>query len=387
MLNLWCAEGMRSVKLAEVQRLRFLNPVMDSEFKQGAGDAGAVARHAEEGGQHQFQRRGQARRCGSATSSRTRSGRPAIAWCSDKEGKPYLQGWAVVENPTDEDWKDVAHGAGLAAGRSPSRWTCTSRCTSRGRWSSPNCSPPSGRRPTTAAMAQATHGGGAARRGDSAGRQAMQAAAGTAARRSQADATDEIRRLEDTDCTRAPASWQPAKLATLDLQQGVQSAAPPASWATSSSTRSTAGDPAAAEVGPAAHRRQGRRGHRVSIYNESDARQVPAAGPEVQEHHRPAPHAGPHHRLRRHRLRRRRPHPRPPAQRGAAALLRHRPGHRGRSRSVRTPSIASPRSRSKGIIQTTHLIQRDEDLQRQEPLRARPRCCWSSTRTGPTSTW
>jgi hypothetical protein len=25
----------------------------------------------------------------------------------NKEGKPYLQGWAVVENPTDEDWKDV----------------------------------------------------------------------------------------------------------------------------------------------------------------------------------------------------------------------------------------------------------------------------------------
>src|SRR5499427_7806020 len=29
LLNLWCAEGMRSVKLAEVQRLRFLNPIMD----------------------------------------------------------------------------------------------------------------------------------------------------------------------------------------------------------------------------------------------------------------------------------------------------------------------------------------------------------------------
>jgi hypothetical protein len=25
----------------------------------------------------------------------------------NKEGKPYLQGWAVVENPSDEDWKDV----------------------------------------------------------------------------------------------------------------------------------------------------------------------------------------------------------------------------------------------------------------------------------------
>jgi hypothetical protein len=24
----------------------------------------------------------------------------------EKEDKPFLQGWAIVENPTDEDWKD-----------------------------------------------------------------------------------------------------------------------------------------------------------------------------------------------------------------------------------------------------------------------------------------
>src|SRR5207244_12080246 len=33
-LNLWCAEGVRAVKLADVQRLRFLNPVMESEFRK-----------------------------------------------------------------------------------------------------------------------------------------------------------------------------------------------------------------------------------------------------------------------------------------------------------------------------------------------------------------
>ena len=26
---------------------------------------------------------------------------------SARRGKPFLQGWAMVENPTDEDWKDV----------------------------------------------------------------------------------------------------------------------------------------------------------------------------------------------------------------------------------------------------------------------------------------
>ena len=33
-LNLWCADGVRSLKLNELQRVRFLNPVMDSEFKK-----------------------------------------------------------------------------------------------------------------------------------------------------------------------------------------------------------------------------------------------------------------------------------------------------------------------------------------------------------------
>jgi hypothetical protein len=34
MLNLWCAEGMRSVKLTDVLRVRFLNPVLEGEIKR-----------------------------------------------------------------------------------------------------------------------------------------------------------------------------------------------------------------------------------------------------------------------------------------------------------------------------------------------------------------
>ena len=34
LLNLWCADGMRSVKLTDVQRVRFLNPIIESEFKK-----------------------------------------------------------------------------------------------------------------------------------------------------------------------------------------------------------------------------------------------------------------------------------------------------------------------------------------------------------------
>src|SRR5262249_57032526 len=34
MLNLWCAEGMRSIKMPDVLRVRFLNPVMQTEVNR-----------------------------------------------------------------------------------------------------------------------------------------------------------------------------------------------------------------------------------------------------------------------------------------------------------------------------------------------------------------
>jgi hypothetical protein len=33
-LNMWCAEGMRAVKMSDVQQLRFSNPVIESEFRR-----------------------------------------------------------------------------------------------------------------------------------------------------------------------------------------------------------------------------------------------------------------------------------------------------------------------------------------------------------------
>src|SRR4029450_5691040 len=33
-LNMWCAEGLRSVKLPDVQQLKFANPVVESEFRR-----------------------------------------------------------------------------------------------------------------------------------------------------------------------------------------------------------------------------------------------------------------------------------------------------------------------------------------------------------------
>src|SRR5262249_57942707 len=34
LLNLWCSDGVRSLKLADVQRVRFLNAALEGEFKK-----------------------------------------------------------------------------------------------------------------------------------------------------------------------------------------------------------------------------------------------------------------------------------------------------------------------------------------------------------------
>src|SRR5208282_5608836 len=33
-LNLWCADGVRALKMSEVQRVRFLSPILDGEFRK-----------------------------------------------------------------------------------------------------------------------------------------------------------------------------------------------------------------------------------------------------------------------------------------------------------------------------------------------------------------
>jgi len=105
-LNLWCAEGLRSVKLPEIQRMRFLNPVMESEFRR-ALEVLALS--------HDTQKKAVSLSFSGDGKRPVRVGyvienpiwKTSYRLTVDKEGKVYLQGWAVVENPTDEDWKDV----------------------------------------------------------------------------------------------------------------------------------------------------------------------------------------------------------------------------------------------------------------------------------------
>jgi hypothetical protein len=105
-LNLWCSEGLRSVKLPDIQQLKFANPVIESEFRR-ALDVLALS--------HDSLKKAVSLYFAGKGKRNVQVGYviEAPIWktsyrlvLGDKE-KPYLQGWAMVENPTDEDWSDV----------------------------------------------------------------------------------------------------------------------------------------------------------------------------------------------------------------------------------------------------------------------------------------
>jgi hypothetical protein len=105
-LNMWCAEGIRTVKLSDIQRMRFLNPVMESEFKK-------ALEIVTQG--HDTQKKSVSLNFTGQGNRTVRVGyvvenpiwKTSYRLVLDKEKAPFLQGWAVVENNSDEDWNGV----------------------------------------------------------------------------------------------------------------------------------------------------------------------------------------------------------------------------------------------------------------------------------------
>src|SRR5262249_6890859 len=107
-LNLWCSDGLRSVKLSDVQRVRFLNGVVEGEFKKALETLALAHDTQKKGVSIRFTGEGKRRvRVGYVIENPIWKTSYRLVLGSKKEEKPYLQGWAVVENATDEDWKDV----------------------------------------------------------------------------------------------------------------------------------------------------------------------------------------------------------------------------------------------------------------------------------------
>ena len=114
-LNLWCAEGVRAVKLADVQRLRFTNPHVENEMKRALETLALSHDTLKKSVTIEFQGEGKRQaRVGYVTENPIWKTSYRLV-LDKKDGKPYLQGWGIVENPTDEDWSDV--GMVLVSGR------------------------------------------------------------------------------------------------------------------------------------------------------------------------------------------------------------------------------------------------------------------------------
>ncbi len=113
-LTVLTASGLQSVNLRDVQRVKFQNPRLEAELRRALE---VLARS------HDSRKKSVSVRLAGAGKRAVRIGYvvEAPVWKTsyrlllDKDGKPTLQGWAVVENTTDEDWTDVTMS--LVAGR------------------------------------------------------------------------------------------------------------------------------------------------------------------------------------------------------------------------------------------------------------------------------
>src|SRR5262245_27777576 len=106
-LNLLCSDGVRRVPLERVQRVRFLDQTLEDEFRRALSVLSAG--RSDQRRLVSVNLRGEGKR-------KVKIGHVADTpiWkatyrlvLDNKEKKPTLQGWAIVENTTEEDWKDV----------------------------------------------------------------------------------------------------------------------------------------------------------------------------------------------------------------------------------------------------------------------------------------
>jgi hypothetical protein len=107
LLNVLCTEGVRCLPLQQVQRLRFLNPALEADFRRAlevlAGSHDSLKKTVS------LNFAGEGRRpvkVGYVVENPI--WKTSYRLVLDKNGKgPFLQGWALVENTSDADWKDV----------------------------------------------------------------------------------------------------------------------------------------------------------------------------------------------------------------------------------------------------------------------------------------
>jgi hypothetical protein len=112
-LNVLTADGLRGVPLATVQRVRFLKPALEEEFRKALEVLATGHDKQKKTVTLNFSGEGRRNvRVGYVTESPI--WKTSYRLKLDKDAL-FLQGWAIVENTTDEDWNNVR--LGLVSGR------------------------------------------------------------------------------------------------------------------------------------------------------------------------------------------------------------------------------------------------------------------------------
>ena len=138
-------------KMSEVQRVRFLSPILDGEFRK-ALETLALSHDTAKKAFVSINFAGSGKACNvrcRLCRRESHPGRRAIGWCwtRTREGRAICKVGLLSRIRRMRTGKTCAW-LSSPVGPSPSRWTSTPPCTCRVPWSSPSCSPLSGPSPT-----------------------------------------------------------------------------------------------------------------------------------------------------------------------------------------------------------------------------------------------
>ena len=113
-VTLLTEDGFRSLSLANVQRIKLTNPALNAELHQALAVLASNHDAQQKTVSITFDGTGN-RRARIAYLTETPVWKTTYRLVLDEDKAPYLQGWAIVENQTPQDWRDVT--VSLVSGR------------------------------------------------------------------------------------------------------------------------------------------------------------------------------------------------------------------------------------------------------------------------------
>src|SRR3990170_6019548 len=105
-LNLLTADGLRSIPLSQVQRIQLSNEQLNAELRQALEVLASSHDVQKKTVKLEFDGKGR-RRVRVAYIVETPVWKTSYRLALSEMKQPFLQGWAIVENTTDEDWENV----------------------------------------------------------------------------------------------------------------------------------------------------------------------------------------------------------------------------------------------------------------------------------------